>query len=228
MIVGTKFDVVNEENQPLHGSDKIIWGAFLDGNEEAFQVIYEGHVDALFNYGMNFLNDHFIVKEAIQDLFVNLWTTRENLGTTDNIRFYLCRSLRRRIAVHEKKERRKVSISNGASEISDFFKRKSMDSFDKEGINTTEIKTRLTKALSKLPSRQREAIYHIYFEEFSYEEVASIMNVNVKTVYNLAWRGIESLRSSMSSGDFYFTITPITIALIAEVFQESVNNNNYL
>jgi RNA polymerase sigma factor (sigma-70 family) len=60
-----------------------------------------------------------------------------------------------------------------------------------------EVRAKMVNALDRLPLRQKEAIFFIYYEKMHYEEAATIMDVNIKTVYNLVWRGIECLRKEL-------------------------------
>ena len=48
-----------------------------------------------------------------------------------------------------------------------------------------ENRSRLSKALSQLSARQREAIYLKYHKNLQYEDVAEIMNINYQSVRNL-------------------------------------------
>jgi len=79
-------------------SDKKIWDDFRRGEAYALSSIYHQHVQLLFRYGKKFSNDDELVKDTIQDLFFDLIRTRENLGETDNIPFYLMASFRRKLA----------------------------------------------------------------------------------------------------------------------------------
>src|SRR5690606_36156630 len=83
------------ENQ--HKDEAAIWEAFKKGNESAFIYIYETYFDQLFVYGKQFTRDEDIVKDAIQDLFITLRKSRAGLGSTDSIKFYLYKSLKRLI-----------------------------------------------------------------------------------------------------------------------------------
>src|SRR5690554_6494925 len=79
-------------------SDKEIWNDFRKGKNYALSHIYHQHVQSLFRYGRKFSSDDELIKDTIQDLFFDLIRTRENLGETDNICFYLMRSFRRKLA----------------------------------------------------------------------------------------------------------------------------------
>ncbi len=179
-------------------SDEQLWQLFKSGNRGAFARIYEDHADALFNYGMHFSRDEATVKDGIQDLFVEIWNRRMHLGQTDNIRFYLMRSLRRKLSVFQKEQNRMVlDASPVLARLAGILNRRALDQYNRQDESEEEVKNRITKAIEHLPLRQKEAIFFIYFEKITYEEAASIMNVNIKTVYNLVWRGIELLRKQL-------------------------------
>jgi DNA-directed RNA polymerase specialized sigma24 family protein len=45
------------------------------------------------NYGYKFTRNGTLIEDAIHDLFVRLWTSRENLGTPVSVKNYLYKSL---------------------------------------------------------------------------------------------------------------------------------------
>ena len=79
-------------------SDIEIWKAFKAGDEDALCVIYDTYFRTLCFYGRKFSTDIELVKDCVQDVFTELILRREKLSDTDNIQFYLMRSVRRRIA----------------------------------------------------------------------------------------------------------------------------------
>src|SRR5687768_14856374 len=77
--------------------DIFLWDTFRRGGKDAFEALYHQYVDQLYNYGMHIILDRTVVEDSIQDLFLELWQRRQFLGDTDGIRFYLCKSLKRKI-----------------------------------------------------------------------------------------------------------------------------------
>ena len=56
------------------------------------------------------------------------------------------------------------------------------------------LNTRLKKASAYLTARQNEAIFLRFYEELSYEEVAEIMSITVKTTYKIMARALSELK----------------------------------
>src|SRR5690606_28331284 len=122
---------------------------------------------------------------------------RSTLSATDNIRFYLYRSLRRKIRYVIDREKAlfedEASCESGKTEVSFPFEHSLILQQGEE-----EKKKKIVKVLSRLPSRQQEVLKLIFFDELSYEEVSEIMAINVPSVYTLAWKALSSLRKNLS------------------------------
>jgi RNA polymerase sigma factor (sigma-70 family) len=63
--------------------------------------------------------------------------------------------------------------------------------------SSIEQRQQLTDALSQLTTRQREAVYLKFYERLTYEEIAEMMSLTVKSTYKLIARSIEMLRKTM-------------------------------
>ena len=58
----------------------------------------------------------------------------------------------------------------------------------------------LTLALKVLPSRYKEAVILRYSDEFSFEEIARILNISEMNARKLVQRAVNKLRESMKGG----------------------------
>ena len=82
---------------------------FKEGDDGAFVYIYRVYINLLFTLGLQFTKNEALIKDCLQDFFIELREKRYNLGDTDNIKLYLFKSFRRRIIAYLKKESRFVS-----------------------------------------------------------------------------------------------------------------------
>ena len=168
-----------------------IWQSLLNGDRRALGEIYTRYFDKLYNYGSKISHDAAITEDAIQDLFIELWNRRQGLNDqVKSIKFYLYTCLRREIV-------RRITKQNPTVEISE------LESFEVELSHKShylsqqidlELKKRLAVEIDSLTPKQREAIFLIYFDELSYPEVAEIMSLKIKTVYNLIHLAINRLK----------------------------------
>jgi RNA polymerase sigma factor (sigma-70 family) len=62
-----------------------------------------------------------------------------------------------------------------------------------------EQQNQLNRAISKLSIRQREAVYLKFYEHITYEELASVLDIDLKSAYKLIGKAIDSLRTALRS-----------------------------
>ncbi|MCF6402875.1 sigma-70 family RNA polymerase sigma factor [Chitinophaga filiformis] len=173
-----------------------LWNSFRQGSREAFARIYHDHVDNLYHYGVHLCGDGELVRDCLQELFHDLWQSREHLSEQLlNIRYYLLSSLRRRLLRTLERDRRSRVET---TEIPfDFELIPSPEHAIIQDERQQEQVRQLHSALNALPRRQREAIYLRFFHELSYEEVADMMSMKVDSVYNIISRAIGVLRKTL-------------------------------
>jgi RNA polymerase sigma factor (sigma-70 family) len=187
--------IIHLQHTNVQALDSEIWNRFKSGDKKALSQIYTRYFDKLYNYGSRITNDSGLTEDCIQDLFVEFWNKREGISDVKNIKFYLYKSLRRKIIY-------KLSILD-KQKLSDDLNHFEIQLSDKSHyLNqeiTKDIRLKLTQLVANLLPKQKEAIFLIYYDELSYEEVATIMGLKIKTVYNLVHLAISKLREQKST-----------------------------
>jgi RNA polymerase sigma-70 factor (ECF subfamily) len=168
-------------------ADHELWTAFKQGSVQAFSELYQRHAGILYNYGYHLLPDASLVQDAMQDLFADLWRTRGNLSDTTSIKYYLFRSLRRRL--HKLADIRPVPAAST-------LQTESIEDLKIKKEEHLQLLHRLQLLMSRLPERQQEVIRLRFYDNFSWEEIAGILQINEQSVRNLVQRAIIKLRES--------------------------------
>ncbi|MGV3502805.1 MAG: RNA polymerase sigma factor [Adhaeribacter sp.] len=184
------------EAQAALQTDARLWEAFKEGSVEAYGRIYHSLVQDLFNFGSNLVADQELIRDCIQDLFVYIWDSKERLGPTDNIKFYLFTALKRRI-LQKTGDKQKNHLVLAAQ---DQWGRQDLqeETWPVSGQAEETREACLEKALLALSPRQREAIYLRFYDKLSYAQVAEIMSLTVPSTYSLIARAMEVLRGQLS------------------------------
>src|ERR1700754_5107003 len=99
--------------QERHEDEVLLWLQFKNGDREAFAVLYEKFIIPLIAYGTKLCPDRELLKDQIQELFVELWNSRENLSIPGATRFYLLKALRYKLIRLEKHRHTRVDAQNG-------------------------------------------------------------------------------------------------------------------
>ncbi len=184
------------------------WKAFLSGNKDAFAYYYNLYIDDLYHYGTKIMNDEDSVKDAIQEVFVDLYIKRNsNHANLDNVKFYLLLALKRNLIKRLKRNRRFAEESN----ITDFEPEYSAEVSIIDFEEKEELPRKLAKLIQELPSKQKEAIYLRFNQELEYNEIAQILNVTVETARKHVYRALKAVKNSMNSKDlvlFYLLMKP--------------------
>jgi RNA polymerase sigma factor (sigma-70 family) len=172
--------------------DYKLWLLFKEGNDKAFYCLYDQYADKLYKYGSHFSRDKEFIKDCIHDLFLDLYKYRKKLSETDNIQFYLFRSIRRII----RKEHIKVIplVYNEMINSPDcmvFSHEHDLIAAETE----SEGYKALYDAMKTLSNRQREGLSLKFEHKHSYPEIAEIMGISVESARTIIYRALKELRS---------------------------------
>ena len=180
--------------QTNHSTDTLL-ASFQAGNMAAFSQLYNLHINVLFNYGLKLTIDKELLKDCIHDIFVKLYTKKDELGTIDNLRSYLFISLKNKLC--DELRRRMYMSDTAVEEVSISTPTDVEDDYMEEEQSKNEFSL-VRRLLDQLSPRQREALTLYYIEEKKYEDICEIMNMNYQSVRNLMHRGLTKLRSLAS------------------------------
>ncbi|MBT3384737.1 MAG: sigma-70 family RNA polymerase sigma factor [Prolixibacteraceae bacterium] len=178
-----------------------IWNDFKKGENCVLSHIYCQHVQLLFRYGKKFSKNNEIIKDTIQDLFFDLIRTRENLGKTDNIRFYLITSFKRKLVKNLRKQILFVDGGMGKNIEAEIVYSVEHDLICKEEL--THREKIVQKALRELSPKQREILFYRFTCDFEYEQICQIMSLKYDSARKLVFRALKSLKKCLVSSDIF-------------------------
>jgi RNA polymerase sigma factor (sigma-70 family) len=177
-------------------NDHEVWGQFRAGNHQAFEYLYRTYSKDLFKFGMKLYGRHAWVQDTLQELFVDLWKQHEKLSAVTSLRTYLFKALKYKLQRQYGKENRWIRLGTYAP-ISKMEVELPLESNMISAQLSKEQQLKLAKAVEGLPIRQREVLHLLFDQGMSYEEVAGIMEINIRSAYTLAWKGINSLKKTL-------------------------------
>jgi len=146
----------------------------------------------LYRYGSHFSRDKDLIKDCVHDLFLDLYKYRKKLAETDNVKFYLFRSLRRLI---HKEQFNMISIVyddmvSSQNENPNFSCEDSLIAAETEAENHAL----LIKAMKTLSNRQREGLSLKFEHNLNYQDIAKIMEISVESARTMIYRALKELR----------------------------------
>jgi RNA polymerase sigma factor (sigma-70 family) len=169
------------------------WLEFKEGDRDAFADIYRQHIIPLIAYGLRLCPDRHLLKDQIQELFVELWNSRRNLSATGSVKFYLLRALRYKLIRLEKNRNLRYKTSRSDIDLDTLFQESIEASIIENEIHASQTAT-LRQAIRTLSHRQQEAIQLRYYQGLSHEEIGELMDLNYQSVSNLLHRALLKLK----------------------------------
>lgn len=177
--------------KPDHLQEELqLWQRFKAGEETAFAQLYQLHIQALLSYGQKITPDRTLLHDAIHDLFIELWESRERIADVASVRYYLLKSLRYKLL-------RNLGNKPPLLDLDKIAPFDSEATIEQELLQLEDAQLRaqqLKQALTQLPKRQQEAIHLRYFQNLSNEEVAQIMGVNYQSACKFIYTALKTLK----------------------------------
>jgi RNA polymerase sigma factor (sigma-70 family) len=181
------------DKKSLEYNYNALWNDFiLDGNREAFGLIYLNHFNLLVNYGLKFTSDMQTIEDSIQNIFIYFLKVRKHLRPVINISGFLIKCFKHQM-LHELKKRNKLLLKvNSPEDPFNYANSPEKDFIDHE--DNDQIQTIINQCINNLTSKQREIIFLRYECELSFEDISDILDITVESCYKLVYRSIKVIR----------------------------------
>jgi RNA polymerase sigma factor (sigma-70 family) len=183
-------------------NDREIWERFKNGDKEALSLIYFHYFHSMYQYGIKICDDPEFIKDCIQEVFFRLIRAGAKLGPTDNILFYLFRTLKN-VIYKELEKNKKIEVAKIKN--TEFHTSFLLEDQIMEKASLRELA--LAKALNALSGRQREIIYLRYECGMSYGQICEIMQIKNDSARKLVLRAIRSLKTIIEKDQKSFCFT---------------------
>lgn len=187
----------------IAGKDTETLLQLTNDSEAAFSALMKKYYPALYRYGLRLTKDEALLTDCIQDVFINLWQNRHTAAAITYLQQYLLIALRRRILRVMQQERKSVLLTEEQANDPAFVLEFSVEDLIVEKQLEQEKADKLKELLNKLPQRQKEVIYLLYYQQQTPDQVAGIMQINRQSVYNLLSESMRRLKA------FWRDTTPI-------------------
>lgn len=157
-----------------------------------FKMLYLEHASGLVFFARKFVSTP-VAEDVIQDVFVRLWDNVVDLSD-DRIKSYLYRSVQNACLDHIKH----IDMKNRhESDIIQELKNKELHYYDDPAnqlMKEEEMET-VYKAIGKLPGQCKNIFEKAYLHNCSHNEIASDLNISVRTVENQVYKALKMIRT---------------------------------
>lgn len=174
----------------------LLWESVRLGDKQAFFDLYKSLSRDLTRFGLRVCPDVELVSDTLNQLFISLWEKHARLDQVELVESYLRTILKRKIFKALKQKQR---LENA---IALFGQEEALTELSYEEIivkvQSDELMIkRLKHALEKLTFKQRQLVQLRFYEGMSYEQIAEITQLSVRTAYNTIYEALKLLRCEL-------------------------------
>lgn len=162
------------------------------GEAAHFESLFKTTVQPLHAYAYTILRNHETAEEVVQEVFCRVWEKQLHLKVHSSIRAYLFKAVYHESLNHLKhrkvKKGHEMHIAHRSSDGEDN---------TTQHLLSREAGERIRQALEQLPEQCRTIFQLSRFEGLKYQQIASALNISVKTVENQMGKALRLLRKQL-------------------------------
>jgi RNA polymerase sigma-70 factor (ECF subfamily) len=175
-----------------HPSERDLQERIRAGDERAFDSLFRTHYAHLVRVAESMLRERAVAEEIAQEVMLELWRRRESLDVEQTFAAYLIRSARNRALNHIRHQRIAAREAAVAATESPTF-----PSAEEEVLGI-ELQRAVRNAIEALPEKTREVFRLSREQGLRYAEIASVLEISVKTVEKRMGQALAELRERLA------------------------------
>ena len=160
-------------------------------DKRSLEKIYRQYWSKLYIYAFNVLREKEICEDIVQEIFVDLWTKRDEVQISD-LNSYLYQAVKYQIFNYFRKSKYKKQLLMKFDQINELYK---ID----ELYEKKELRFHIKDTISRLPKRRRIIFQMSRQEGLSNKEISKTLNISVQTVKNQISESLKFIRKSLKN-----------------------------
>jgi len=156
--------------------------ALKKGSAEAFQILYKKYNQKVYRFCLRMVSHEAIAKDAFQETFMKVYENRKNFRG-ENFAAWLFTIARHTCLNH-------LRAKKDHDEYDEAYHSKSITKH-----SDVALKDLIEQSIKQLPIQLREVIILREYEEYSYQEIANILNIELSLAKVRVHRARKILRT---------------------------------
>jgi RNA polymerase sigma-70 factor (ECF subfamily) len=166
--------------------------ALQSGDTVVFEDIFKNYYERLCAYANTMLNDLSESEELVQSTFVSVWEKRQDIDIHTSVKAYLYRAIHNSCLNRLKHRHVQMEYQNDYR----YSFNEAQDNATQELISK-ELEQQINLAIEQLPPQCQTVFRMSRFDNLTYAEIASQLNVSVKTIENHMVKALKILRGEL-------------------------------
>jgi len=177
--------------------------AFQAGDKQAFEKLMTAHFSRVLNFIFRYVGRRDIAEDLTQEVFIRVYKSAGQYQPQSKFQTWLF-TIAKNLSLNELRANKhkmvsmEAMIDTGEDRVKVQFKDERQKTPAQQLLDQ-EQSQQVRYAIAALPENQRVAVLLRRYEQFTYEEIADVMQVTPKAVKSLLNRAKENLRESLKS-----------------------------
>ena len=163
-------------------------------DEQAFEKLFREYFTSLMAFSRRILGNEEDAREVVHQVFIKLWERRSEIDLSTSLKSYLFTAVNNR-SLNMIRDRRKFSSEEVPERVGEWDVSAELESM--------ELEEQIRKVIDSLPERCRVIFELNRFDGLKYAEIATQLDISVKTVENQISKALKILREKLT---LYLTI----------------------
>lgn len=176
-----------------HLSDTELLHSCQQDDIRAYNELVARYARRLYQVGMRYLRDEFLVEELAMDLLFNIWQRRHHIVISHSLSAYLFKAFRNMII----RQLRKATVHTSPIEELPADKMPPATNRTDDQLLAKEIETVYRQNLADLSPQRRQVFELSRDQQMSYKAIARHTGLSINTVENYMGAALAGLRKRM-------------------------------
>lgn len=187
-------------------TDQELLHLLSQGDHQAFEEIYHRYWSPLYGYVYNRFRSRLICQELIQEVFLTLWSKRENAGSIASLSAYLFTGAKYRLLNEMKADRIRKNFAASFTA----FRSEEISRVTEEMVAVSDLQEAMDTRISQLPPKCQQIFRLSRHQHQSVADISNALGLSPKTVENQLTKALRILRLGLGEFFLYWLIALFT------------------
>ncbi len=157
---------------------------YMDGNNQAFDLLLDRNQSRLFSYIMFVVRDHDVADDIFQETFVKVITRlQEGRYVTSGKFSAWCMRIAHNAIIDWYRDQRaqKIVEPTDDNDLQNLGSQEAVTGSIESDFVRLQVLNDVRKMMNQLPPTQREVVFMRFYQQLSFKEIAELTNVSINT-----------------------------------------------
>ena len=181
-------------------------GPFTLNTRREFELLFRNYYSELCSYANTWLKDTDAAEDVVQEVMFRIWVNRASLVITTSVKSYLYRAVRNS----------SMNVLKHVNIREQYKEQRTVDQTEEiDTLEISELQQKIRHAIDLLPIERKKVFIMSRYEGLTYNQIADILGISVKTVENQMGKALKFLREELSD------YLPFIVFLFFDLFKNN-------